>query len=402
METLAARPIVNSSEKLKSFDLLANVDALKYDIEHFGEVLPETREQVMNEQLSYLTEGIDRAARTIFPLQRQGDELVYFDDGAWRPYSAMMATGLEAARQDAMCDPRKAFLADWAQNDYYHYSRMRQLQPGEQHVWASAYPHDKERQFGAKLMDECGLVSDRQMGYLYRAHCRPDGWVVLESQTIDRSDDEAIAAALDKAESNPSADMDDLVDEYDSVLEGKHGGDFYAGRRGAERHENAWQEILKNRDLAEYLINGLESIARRSLPRQQLERATKRHIYGTWALFKKRLDGTARTIAPAGIPTGSPGYAASQAWLAQEVKHAFNEFASQGQVLVGCGGAISIVNGETDIMNASSGDVLNSIFGSKNQKDCEFTSKECPKCHAKNVKTTAKNGRYYGACGCKS
>jgi hypothetical protein len=35
-------------------------------------------------------------------------------------------------------------------------------------------------------------------------------------------------------------------------------------------------------------------------------------------------------------------------------------------------------------------------------KDCEFTSKECPKCHQKNVKTVVRKGRYYGACGCKS
>lgn len=35
-------------------------------------------------------------------------------------------------------------------------------------------------------------------------------------------------------------------------------------------------------------------------------------------------------------------------------------------------------------------------------EDCEFTSKECPKCHKKNVKTIVKNGRYYGACGCHS
>ncbi len=34
--------------------------------------------------------------------------------------------------------------------------------------------------------------------------------------------------------------------------------------------------------------------------------------------------------------------------------------------------------------------------------DCEFVSKECPKCHKKNVKTVVKKGRYHGACGCKS
>jgi hypothetical protein len=35
-------------------------------------------------------------------------------------------------------------------------------------------------------------------------------------------------------------------------------------------------------------------------------------------------------------------------------------------------------------------------------KDCEFVSKECPKCGAKDVKTECKKGIYYGACGCSS
>lgn len=34
-------------------------------------------------------------------------------------------------------------------------------------------------------------------------------------------------------------------------------------------------------------------------------------------------------------------------------------------------------------------------------EDCEFVSKECPKCGEKNVKTTVKDGVYYGACKMK-
>lgn len=33
-------------------------------------------------------------------------------------------------------------------------------------------------------------------------------------------------------------------------------------------------------------------------------------------------------------------------------------------------------------------------------KDCEFISKECPKCGEKNVHTVVRKGKYYGACGC--
>jgi hypothetical protein len=35
-------------------------------------------------------------------------------------------------------------------------------------------------------------------------------------------------------------------------------------------------------------------------------------------------------------------------------------------------------------------------------EDCEFISKECPKCGAKDVKTECKSGVYYGECGCSS
>ncbi|MDQ3093726.1 MAG: hypothetical protein M3Q70_00930 [bacterium] len=35
-------------------------------------------------------------------------------------------------------------------------------------------------------------------------------------------------------------------------------------------------------------------------------------------------------------------------------------------------------------------------------EDCEFLSKECPKCHKKDVWTVCKDGKFYGDCGCKS
>jgi hypothetical protein len=52
-----------------------------------------------------------------------------------------------------------------------------------------------------------------------------------------------------------------------------------------------------------------------------------------------------------------------------------------------------------------------SMFSDSDQKeaqnegileDCDFISKECPNCHAKNVKTQCRKGVYYGDCGCSS
>lgn len=39
---------------------------------------------------------------------------------------------------------------------------------------------------------------------------------------------------------------------------------------------------------------------------------------------------------------------------------------------------------------------------SDNNTDCEFMSKQCPKCKAKNVWTVCRNGVYTGSCGCSS
>ncbi len=49
----------------------------------------------------------------------------------------------------------------------------------------------------------------------------------------------------------------------------------------------------------------------------------------------------------------------------------------------------------------------NGFFGEEQQddsapEDCDFVSKECPKCHAKNVPTKCRNGVYIGDCGCRS
>lgn len=392
MECLAAQP---TTEELKSFDLLANVDALRFDIERYGYVLPETREQVGNEQLSYLSEGIDRASRTAFVLRRTGNDLVYFDDGRWRPYSNMLDTGLAVARREASEDSRRQFLAEWAENDYYHYSHMRQLRPGEQYAWASPYPHDMEKRYGADFMQECGLRPDRKMGYLYRARCNADGTVVLESQTIDRSDDGAIAVALQVSRGS-SVNMDALVQAYDNALVEKHGGSFYAGRRHTELHENGWEQIAQNRDLIEYLLNGLEVIARKTAPRAQQEAETKRHIYGVWALFKKRLDGTAQAVA---LPVDSAGYMATQVWLEREVRGAYCELAAQGRPLVGCGGAITMSSGEADIISASSEDIKDSIFSSSGHEESYGFNKKmyCVVCQAPPKEKEAK--KMCGPCG---
>jgi len=389
MEILVEQP---TRERLKSFDSLASVDMLRFDLERFGQVLPETRQRVCDEELSYITEGIDRAARTTFVLGRIDDELVIFDRGKWRPYVGMLLTGLEVAKHEASLDPRRQFLADWAASDLQYGYHMGRLKPGQELVWDSRYPHREAQMYGEEFMRSCGLKPDRKMGFLYRAVCQNDGSIVLESQTVDRSDEDAFDAAL-RAADKPENDMDASVGAYDSVLAEKHSGPFYAGRRETEIHENIWQTILAQRDLIDYFLDRLEVIASTPMPRDQLEDIAKRHVYGVWAALKKRID--AGRIS---IQVSQQGNVAQASYHVpeQEVRRAFQEFAAQGRVLVGCGGAISMLRGELDILAASGEDVFSAIFGTKTDKD-NYGSLQF-KCPKKGCLNTRKPGKLIKEC----
>jgi hypothetical protein len=395
--------LVDSDEVCqRSFDPLASVDAMARDISLYNDVLPETRQQIENEELSYLAEGVNMAARPEFVFKRDGDEFVYFDDGKWRRYGDMIETGLRVARNEARRDPRRWFLVESAQTDYYNYYQMRKLKPGEKYTWIAAYPDDQEERWGAEFLEKrCGLFPKRKMGFINQAFCGPDNSIVMQSQIIDRANEtEALFNVETASKNDPSADLNKLVAIFDTELTKKYGGYFYTGRRDAKPKEDAWQQILTHQDLIKYLMDGLESIARSELPREQLEVITKRHKYGTWALFKKRLDGTSWTLKSSN--GGVENQIAPEELLARQVREAFSDFASRGEVLIGCGGSIVIISGEAAIMDADSEDVLAAIFKSKAPGDCKFTSKECPKCHKKDIRTEARRGKYYGECGCVS
>jgi len=364
-------------ERAQSFDPLASVRMFRYDLERFGQVLPETRERVHDEELSFIAEAVDRAARTRFPLKRQGDDLAYYKNGQWLSYTGMLLQGLEVAKHEAQLDPRRQFLAKDAANDLGHLFQMRKLRPGQSYVWHSKYRQDVESKYGAQFMRECGRFPDRQMGFLYRAYCNDNGDILLDSQTVDRAtDDEAFAAAMQAAQ---GGDLNQATRAYDTVLSRKHGAEMFAGRLGAEVNENAWEEIQRHRDLIEFFLNKLEAIAAMPLHGPALEEATKRHLYGTWAAFKQRLDGVASYVSYEPASSNMP--VAHLAMLEREVHDAFTDFARAGRPLVGCGGSIEMLQGEQNILRASAEDVFRSIFGEEETDQFGSLTFKCTEGH---------------------
>jgi hypothetical protein len=380
------------AEQQKSFDPLASINRLRYDIQNFGYILPETKQRVFEEELSYLVEGVDKAAHTTFALRRQGDGLVYFDQGKWRPYDGMLQTGLNVARREAIEDPRRSFLYSWAINDRVRGSAMSKLRPGQQMSWTSSYRHDVAERYGDMFMNNCGLNAERKMGFIYQATGSEDG-IILESHTVDLSDPDALAAVNVAIDNNPETKLGSLVTTYDRVLEEKYGEPYFAGRTETEVNENAWKAILKEKELTDYLLQGLENIANGPLVGHQLEKATKRHVYGIWATFKERLDGKyVPTITGTYTPLNNDKVTVSyNHGIACEVQRAFDKFVREGRVLIGCGGSIDVLEGEEDIFNASGKEVHTAIFGGKVCKEIkngQITT--CPSCK-KTVKAVVPN-----------
>lgn len=393
-------------EHQKSFDILASVNNFRRDIASFGQVLPETREQSRNEELSYLVEGAERASRTEFRLRREGGHLVYFRDGQWRPYQMMLETGLTVARNEAVADHRKSFLYQAAERDWEYGLKMQSLRPGDSVIWDSRYPYNVEAHYGPEFMREVGMNPDRKMGFMYRAYCLEDDSVVLETQTVDNSDDEAFDAALTVPRYDAAVDLDTLVRTYDGTLRKKYGKTYYAGREGESSH-NAWQDIVvHHQDLAEYLLQGIETIAMQALFGEELEHAVKQHIYGVWAAFKSRLDRQSTQIIPTALTPGIAG----RVMLEQEVRGALNTFAREGRQMIGCGGAVKVFDKQlgspTALFAADPADVFSAIFGQKKSETYKFDKKMfCVVCQTPPTKQEQKlqSKKMCGPCGiCKA
>lgn len=371
METLCEP---KSEERLKSFDLLAGVNCLKYDLNRYGQILPETFAQVKDEQLSYIAEGVDKASRTTFVFERSGDDLVYFDDGDRRPYTEMLDSGLKAALYDAALDPRREFLVDWARSDIANHEQNKLLKPGEKRVWVSAYPQDIEGRYGKAFLRSCGLVPERKMGYLYQATCLENG-IVIQSQSVDRSDLDALSAALEFASANPSSDLAKVTEAYDQHLSYKYGGVFYAGRRNAERSENAWLEVVNNQDLVKYLMDGLVRLSAQDDSDEELLNSTKRLVYSVWAAFSRRLSGEAEVIRR----RSNYDPLLHSLVIEHEVEEAFKHFSSIGKVMTGCGGTISI-KGVSDLLDLDTEDAHSLIFSANKNKTEVLKCVHCPLC----------------------
>lgn len=342
----------------KTFDVMSSVYLLRFDEQVYGAIQPETMQRVMDEELTYIAEGIDRPMRTEFVLKEQDGQLVYFNQGKWEPYMAMLRTGLETAKLEASQDFRKQFLVVRAEHDLIMGEAMQQLQPGESEYWYSTYPDEEARKHGEEFVSKLGYQPKRRLGFLYEARRNEDGSVSLTSQSVDNSDEESFQFATERA--RRAKTMDDFLDAYDESLEQKFGKHFVAGRdpEQVRTQEDAWQIVLSNKDIVDYFMQELIAISEKNIPLQELEVHKKRLTYGVWAAIRERLDRTASAPQARSEPAGTTKL------VELEIQKAYQLLSARGEILFGCGGEIK---GEEALFNASSEEVFDAIFGERNQ-----------------------------------
>jgi hypothetical protein len=372
---------------LRRFDIASSVKMMRYDLDVCGDVKPETYERVGEEELSLLVEGVDRASRTSFTLRRENSDLVYFNNGEWKSYSSLLNIGVQAAESEASNDFRKTFLVEAAYAERRQGNQMRSLEPGQHTTWWSTYDYETEEKFGANFMQKCGFKPHRKMAFLYRATCQEDGNVVLESQTLDRSDQDGFNNIAQALEHNLESSLDELVGIYDATLKNKFGQDFYAGRTDAEKQENAWNEIHKHRDLIEYHINKLTGLAYSSLVGEELERETTKHTIGVWAAFKKRIDGFKSSHTdPNFVYVSHLDNPELNASLESETTEARADAIQRGIPFISCGGEVGAalfdaIFGEGDMFGSLSFTCSNGHVNRRNYGELLETCKDA-KCTA--------------------
>lgn len=363
-------------ESEKTFDVMASVQMLRYDIEKFGAILPETMQRVYDEELTLIAEGIDRHSYTKFSLKNDENQgLVFFNKGKWSSYTGSVINGHVVAKREAESDYRKNFYVDMTTQDIEKAYAMQGLEVGEFISWYSAFPEKEYQEYGAELLTDMGFKVDRKMGFLYRAEKQLDGTVTLESHSVDDSNLAAFEAAMLESELNPAASITDLVNAYDDNLYDQTGNETVAGRDSGNNEENAWEFVQQNKPLVNYYLDKIKELAYSAASYEDLYDEKEQLTFGVWARIKELLSES----VPTGLTrtsTADMNYdfvATHNMQIEQQVNRAFRSASQRGDVLVGCGGTIKGKSAEETFDSIFGSDVLSNGNGLKGKEDDEET-----------------------------
>jgi hypothetical protein len=389
-----------------------------------AEQLPTTQIPELNQELristdtaTWLAETLHGSMQTKFEFSFDGQELRGEDGGS---LDEIFDDAIEEAWAMAEWNPSLLFELRRRLIEREELDDMYQMVEGKRPntmIVISDFPPE--------LMDATedvgGYNVNRQPTMMRVITAGKNGILSITSQSLDGSNRkalEAIYAAMgepvqegellsQRIHRDLPADWQDnlagnLTEVYDASLTEQHGSEWYAGisQQPDRNILNTYDFVLGQQDLIEWFTK--EKMADPA--------GAEKHRYKLAATAKARHE---RYLRSQNSPEPVSGLVSHNSFvtvdsianaqvLVRELVREERRAAARGEVFSGCGSTVST----EESLDGSNGDQLDSLgYGNKsksksNDEDCEFISRECPQCHAKNVKTRVTKTHITGSCGC--
>jgi hypothetical protein len=162
-------------------------------------------------------------------------------------------------------------------------------------------------------------------------------------------------------------------------MSNQFGDEWYAGRRPAD-YRNTYDFVCRQHDLIDKYKSLKLELGDKPIPDDIM--------YDMAATINARFKAEKQGIASI-MPHIST---INQTQLQHEMEQAGYEARVAGRSFNACGSTFGPAGVESSMEQAG--------YGNKTDDECEFISKKCPECGAKNVKTKVTKHRISGSCGC--
>ncbi len=377
-----------AAQEGRVFDVQASIRLMRQDIERYGQVSAETRQQAYDEELTFVAEGINAPLETTFTLHQTEHGLVNTMGSTLRQ---TLEFGREAAERKAGRTGRD-YNVRRAVHNYHEGEVLEAMMQGNGMntvVSFSPFPQEALGEYGKSAVEDDGYQPDRLLGFIYVFTKKSDTELEVTSMSVDNCDLEAFRAVAARQGIIIPADVtsDDflgyryqarldahqqaqlpgqLVATYDNAMQQLYGEVFRAGRM-AKNEPEAWAFIHSQPDLVDHYMRKLEQLAHEDPINIE---AKKRLTYGFWAALKDRIKAGAAPVTVSRM-TEPGSYAVCSTQLEFEMQRAYAGAAARQERLVGCGGALAgaVAEGTGDLLGLSPEDARTSIFGDKSPEN---------------------------------
>ena len=404
-------------------------------IETLAEQPPEINEQQLDREQrirtdteTWLAETLNGSMHTRFEFSFDGQELRGEDGGALRKIfqdSIEVAQIMASRNPGLLFELRRRLIESEELDDMESMAKGNLLtdegKAANTIVVVSDFPPELKNEDD----DVGGYNVNRQQTMLRLITLEKSGKISITTQSLDQSDRQGLEAIykvlgrqpqpgellgqrvkLTLNGQKPSKLVDQLTDTYDQALSRRYSGEWHAGIRQApgQRAIDTYKFARSQTDLIDWFTEvKLADPAGAEKYRYKLAATISARYEGRADQSAKKFRITQGEFIPEAFI--SVASIARNQNLMMEMEREGMKAAQKGKVFSGCGSSASA---EGESSSSTEGQFNELGYGNGTKFDangkCEFTSKKCPKCHKKNVKTTiikvGNKKHISGACGC--